>query len=115
MGAANTSTRLAKVTGIYRWSEGAHFDHDYYGSTHAKLTTDLLGPLGLRRFESDRTVGASGARPGAVVAISNAYFATLGEAQAALAKVGAALAADLPNYTNIRPVLHISEVLVHER
>lgn len=111
----NQPAKLAKVTGIYRWSEGAHFDHDYYGSTHATLTTELLAPLGLLRFESERTVGSGEPKPGSVVATSNAYFATLGEAQAALTTAGAALGADLSNYTNIRPVLHISEVLVHER
>lgn len=115
MNPANQPARLAKVTGIYRWSEGAHFDHEYYASTHAKLTTELLAPLGLLRFECDRTVGASLPQPGSVVATSNAYFASLGEAQAALSKAGAALGADVPHYTNIRPVLHISEVLVHER
>jgi uncharacterized protein (TIGR02118 family) len=107
--------RLAKVTGIYRWAEGAHFDHDYYATAHARLTTELLGPLGLLRFESDRTVSASAPQPGAVVATSNAYFASISEAHAALASAGGALAADLPKYTNIRPVLHFSEVWVHER
>ncbi len=115
MSTTNQRAKLAKVTGIYRWSEEAHFDHDYYGTTHAKLTTELLAPLGLLRFESDRTVESTGPKPGSVVATSNAYFASLGEAKAALATAGAALGADLPNYTNIRPVLHISEVLVHER
>jgi hypothetical protein len=78
--------RLAKVTGTYRWREGARFDHAYYESAHARLTTQLLAPLGLVRFE-----------------------------QQALAQVGAELAADLPNYTNIRPSLHVSEVLAHAR
>lgn len=109
------SSKLAKVTGIYRWSEGAHFDHDYYGSVHALLTTELLAPFGLLRFESDRTIGTNDPQSGTVVATSNAYFASIGEAQAALAKAGPALAADIANYTNIRPILHISEVSVHRR
>jgi uncharacterized protein (TIGR02118 family) len=113
MNSANPPAKLAKVTGIYRWREGARFDHDYYGSEHAQLTTRLLVPLGLLRFESDRVSAASGPMPGSVVAASNAYFGSLAEAQAALSRAGAALAADLPNYTNIRPELHISEVLVH--
>lgn len=113
MNLPNPPARLAKVTGIYRWTEGAHFDHDYYGSAHARLTAELLAPLGLLRFESDRTLGAGAPQAGAVVATSNAYFGSLAEAQAALAKAGSALAADLANYTNIRPALHLSEVLVH--
>lgn len=115
MSLSDSPARLAKVTGIYRWTDGAHFDHEYYGSVHAQLTTRLLAPLGLLRFESDRTVAASPPQTGAVVAISNAYFRSLDEARSALSQAGAALASDLPNYTNIRPVLHISEVLVHDR
>lgn len=106
-------TRLAKVTSVYRSREDSRFDHEYYESAHARLTTQLLAPLGLVRFECDRTVSAAPLQPGSVVATSNAYFQSVANAQEALAKVGAQLAADLPNYTNIRPVLHVSEVLVH--
>lgn len=109
----NPPARIAKVTGIYRWTDGAHFDHEYYGDVHARLTTELLAPLGLLRFESDRTISAGAPQAGAVVATSNAYFGSLALAQVALAQAGSALAADLPNYTNIRPALHLSEVLVH--
>ncbi|HEX5737603.1 MAG TPA: EthD family reductase [Hydrogenophaga sp.] len=115
MSPTTPSPKLAKVTGIYRWTDGAHFDHGYYGTAHARLTTDLLSPLGLLRFESDRTVSEGSPKPGEVVATSNAYFSTIAEAHTALRKAGAALAADLANYTNIRPVLHVSEVLLHRQ
>lgn len=105
--------RSAKVTSLYRWADDARFDHDYYGTVHARLATELLAPLGLVRFESDRTVSSQAPRSGAVVATSNAWFATLHEARAALAEAGPALAADLPRYTTIRPELHISEVSLH--
>lgn len=111
---SNHPAKLAKVTGIYRWAEDAHFDHQYYGSAHAQLTTELLKPLGLLRFECDRIVSSGLPQPGAVVATSNAYFASVSEAQAALASAGALLAADLPKYTNIRPAIYISTVWVHE-
>lgn len=108
-----TPTRLAKITGLYRWSEGAHFDHSYYGAEHARLSTELLQPLGLLRFESEQALQATPPTPGTVVATSNAYFPSLKQAQAALAQAGAALAADIPRYTNIRPTLHLGEVLVY--
>ncbi|WP_128003565.1 EthD family reductase [Piscinibacter defluvii] len=107
--------RLAKVTGTYHWREDARFDHEYYESAHARLTTHLLAPLDLVRFECDRTVGPGPWQPGIVVATSNAYFQSVAAAHEALSRVGAELAADLPNYTNIRPVLHVSEVLAHAR
>ena len=115
MSSFNHPVRLAKVTGTYRWREDAQFDHEYYESAHARLTIELLSPLGLVRFECDRTVGSGSWQPGTVVATSNAYFPSVADAHEALARVGAKLAADLPNYTNIRPTLHVSEVLAHAR
>ncbi len=106
-------SRLGKVTAIYRWTDGAHFDHQYYQTTHAKLALETLKPVGLLRFESEETVLSAPPAQGTIVAASNAYFASLADAQAALAKAGPALGADLPKYTNIRPTLHLSQVLVH--
>lgn len=114
MNASRPPVRIAKVTGLYRWADDARFDHRYYETTHAALTTELLAPLGLIRFECDRAVGPGPRKPGDVVATSNAYFATVEAAGQALASAGAQLAADIPNYTNLRPALHIAEVLVHE-
>lgn len=110
----HTPITLAKVTGIYRWFDGAHFDADYYRSEHARLTWALLQPMGLLRFEADCAVAGTAPRPGTIVAASNAYFASLAEAQAAVAAAGAKLAADLPRYTDIRPELRLSQAWISE-
>lgn len=104
---------LAKVTVNYRWSAGAHFDHAYYGSKHMQIARELLRPLGVVRLESNRTVLDKAPKPGTVVATATAYFASVAAAQAAVAAAGASLLADVPNYSNIRPELHISDVAVH--
>ena len=104
---------MIKVTGIYRWRDGATFDHSYYEREHMRITRDLLAPLGLVRLESDRMVHAREPVPGQVVAISHAYFASLPEAQAAVRQAGAALMADVPRYTNLQPETHFSEVRTH--
>lgn len=104
---------MVKISGNYRWFEGARFDHAYYRAEHMRLTRELLRPLGLQRLESDSTLSAHPPAPGQIIATSNACFATLAAAQAALQQAGAALLADLPNYTNIRPDLHLSEVDSH--
>lgn len=114
MNPSRPPARIAKVTGIYRWVDDARFDHAYYETTHAALTTELLAPLGLLRFECDRTVGPGPRQAGDVVATSNAYFPSVEAAGKALAAAGARLAADIPNYTSLRPVLHLSEVVVHD-
>ncbi|QNP60123.1 EthD family reductase [Paenacidovorax monticola] len=104
---------MIKVTGIYRWREGATFDHAYYEHEHMRITREALAPLGLMRLESDRMLHARDPGPGQVVAISHAYFASLPEAQAAVRQAGATLMADVPRYTNLQPETHFSEVRTH--
>jgi uncharacterized protein (TIGR02118 family) len=105
-------TKVAKITGNYRWVQGAHFNHEYYEGKHASLTWQLLRPLGLLRFECDRVLLSGEAVPGAIIATSSAYFSSLAAAQAAAAAAGRQLATDIPAYTSIRPELHLSEVWV---
>lgn len=114
MDRALTPTTLVKVTGIYRWFDGAHFDADYYRSEHVRMTWALLQPMGLLRFEADCAVAGAAPRAGNIVAASNAYFASLAEAQAAMAAAAARLATDVPRYTNIRPELRMSQAWVSE-
>lgn len=104
---------MVKVTGNYRWFNGAKFDHEYYKTEHMRLTRELLLPLGLQRLESDQTLSAEPSSPGQVIATSNAYFVSLPAAHAALAKAGAALLSDVQRYTNIQPELHVCAVTSH--
>ena len=104
---------MVKITGNYRWVEGAHFDHSYYQTQHMQLTSALLQPLGLCRLESDQTLWPATPKAGQVVASSNAYFDSLSAAQTALAQAGPALMADVVRYTSLRPELHVCEVQQH--
>jgi uncharacterized protein (TIGR02118 family) len=59
--------------------------------------------------------GLAGAAPGApptYVAMGHLYFDSLAEFQAAFAPVAATLLGDIPNYTNVQPVIQISEVML---
>ena len=43
---------MIKVTAVYRWREGATFNHDYYHSEHMRIARAALQPLGLVRLEA---------------------------------------------------------------
>ncbi|MCX7219464.1 MAG: EthD family reductase [Burkholderiales bacterium] len=103
---------MIRVIGFYRWQEGAHFDDAYYNGAHMHLTQQALSPHGLLRLESDRYLSNKAPLVGEIIAASNAYFATVEEAQAAMAAVGAILMADLAQYTNLRPEIRMSVVTV---
>ena len=104
---------MIRVTVIYRWEDGARFDHDYYHSKHMDIAREALSAHGLMRLESDRFFTRSSPSAGETIAAANAYFATRETAQAALAAAGPALMADLPNYSNLKPQVLLSAVTTH--
>lgn len=105
---------MIKITALYRWREGATFNHDYYHGEHMRIARAALQPLGLVRLESDRVLYPGEPRPGQVVALTNAFFSDLEQAQAAAQQTAAELTADIPNYTNIRPESYIAQMHTHE-
>jgi len=105
---------MIRITGTYRWIEGAHFDHHYFNSSHARITVEALSELGLIRLETDRVLATSAPEVGDIIAATHAYFANVDVAQTALAKAGAILMADVPNYTNLKPDIRLSETTVHD-
>ncbi len=104
---------MIRVIGNYRWFDGAHFDHVKYRDSHMPLTTKLLEPLGLRRLESDQSFIGQEPKPGQIIASSVAYFDSVQDAHAALTSVGKELMADVAEYSNISPELHIAVVSQH--
>ncbi len=104
---------MFKVTALYRWREGARFDHHYYHGAHMRIAREALEPLGLLRLESDRVLHPGAPRPGQVIALTSAFFATLQQAQAAAKQSAPVLMADVPNYTDIAPESYFSQVASH--
>ncbi len=104
---------MIRVTGFYRWVEGARFDHAYFNSEHGRITREALSSLGLLRLESDQFLLPNTPHVGEIVATTNAYFPDLQTAQAALATAGSVLMADVPNYTNLTPEIRLSRVSPH--
>lgn len=104
---------MIRVIGFYRWVEGANFNHKYYNAEHMRLTQEVLAPHGLLRLESDHYISTRPPLAGEIIAASNAYFPSIEIAQAAMATVGAALIADVPNYTNLKPEVRLCVVTTH--
>ena len=96
------------VTVLYPAHEGARFDGAYYAATHAKLAQDIWNPEAIMLVEG--VDGPGGPAPYRLVA--HFHFAS-GEAMgAALASPRMAeLAADVPNFTDIAPVIMFGKPL----
>ena len=101
---------MIKVSILYPNGEGKTFDMDYYSTKHMPLAASLFGPS-LKALTIDK--GLAGGAPGAAapyIAVGYFYFDTMASFQAAMGAHAEKLRADVPNYTNIQPVIQVSEV-----
>jgi|SRR5690606_30629899 len=106
-----TENRLIKVSIMYPFEEGKTFDMEYYKTNHMPMVAGFLG-ANLVKYTIEKGI-ASGIpnSPLPFVAIGAFYVKDLGEYQAAIRPKIDSIRADFPNYTTIRPVILISEVV----
>ena len=94
---------MIKLTVSYPSGEGTTFDHDYYAASHIPLCNSTFNPV---RTEVEK--GIDGPSVAGVVF----YFDSMDALQGALnGPKTADVLADIPNYTNIAPVMQISEIV----
>ena len=102
---------MIKVTILYPSGENKKFDMDYYLSKHIPLVKSLFaGDLRWTAIDKGIAGGAPGA-PAPYMLICYLYFDTVSAFQNAMKANGSKIQADIPNFTNIHPVIQISEVV----
>ena len=100
---------MIRVAVLYPNSQGATFDVEYYKTRHMKLVEERLEPLGLVSWEVDAGVAGMGDTPPPFACIGYITFQSVQAFLDAFAQAGEELVADIPNYTNIEPLIQISE------
>lgn len=94
---------MIRVTVSYPSSDTSTFDHAYYLATHIPLMSSTWKPLST---SVDKGVN------GPNVAAVHCTFETMDDLNAAMGGPGtAAVIADVSNYTNIAPVIQVSEIV----
>ncbi len=93
---------------LYPVSEGSHFDIDYYYSKHTELLQKYMGQH-MERTVVTRGMADGGGGPAPFHAIATLVFADEAARDAALA-VSRPVMEDLPNFTNVKPILMMGEV-----
>ncbi len=102
---------MTKVTILYPAGDGKKFDMDYYLNKHIPMVKGLFaGALKATAIDIGIAGGAAGA-PTPFVVICCFYFDNVSAFQNAMAANGPKIQGDIPNYTNIQPVIQISKVL----
>tara|TARA_Y100000815_G_C13276587_1_gene475184 strand:- start:609 stop:920 length:312 start_codon:yes stop_codon:yes gene_type:complete len=102
---------MIRVTVSYPAQENARFDHSYYQKQHAELIHQQLDGHGLLKLEVDQCLADGAGKSPAYVASAHLFFTDLAQFQAAFAAGGKALNQDMANYTDIVPVITISQVV----
>jgi uncharacterized protein (TIGR02118 family) len=94
---------MIRLSVLYPSGEGSTFDHDYYREHHVPLA---IKTWGLADAEIDKGVD------GPYVAAVHFRFDSLEALGAAMSNPATGdVLADVPNYTNITPVMQTSEIV----
>jgi uncharacterized protein (TIGR02118 family) len=103
---------MIRVTFLYPAKPGNRFDADYYINVHMPLAIQRMGSS-LKAVSAE--IGIGGAVPGQPApnaAIATFAFESVEDFTAAVMPHYAELQADIPNYTDIEPVVQISDLRI---
>ncbi|WP_432711693.1 EthD family reductase [Pedobacter sp.] len=102
---------LIKVSVMYPYAEGKTFNMEYYETKHMPMVAGYLG-TNLVKYTIEKGL-SSGIpnQPLPFVAIGTFYVKSLNEYQAAVTPNRDTIRADFKNYTDVIPVILVSEVI----
>ena len=103
---------MIKVSVMYANMPGGRFNHEYYRDKHMPMFKARMGDS-CKYYTVDRDL--AGGTPGAsatYVAMCHLFCDSVDAFQAGMGPHMAEITADIPNYTDITPVIQISEVVV---
>jgi uncharacterized protein (TIGR02118 family) len=102
---------LLKVSVMYPYADGKTFNMEYYETKHMPMVAAYLGS-NLVKYTIEKGV-ASGIpnQPLPYMAIGIFYIKSLADYQAAITPNRDAIRADFANYTNVAPIILVSEVV----
>jgi len=103
---------MIKVSVMYANNPGARFNHDYYRDKHMPLVQARLG-ANCKYYTVDK--GLAGGAPGApatYIAMCHIFCDSVEAFQKGMGPHAKEIMGDVSNFTDISPVLQISEVVV---
>ena len=103
---------MVKVSVLYPNGEGKKFDMDYYCNQHVALVGELLGDAVKGATVEKGLGGGDPDSPATYAAMGNLYFDSMDSFQNSFGPNAEKIMGDLPNFTNIEPVVQISEVMI---
>jgi uncharacterized protein (TIGR02118 family) len=103
---------MIKVSVMYPNSPGARFDHAYYRATHMPLVQARMGSS-CKFYTVDKGLGGGGpGAPAPYLAMCHIFCESVQAFQDGFGPHAQEILADIPKYTDLSPVMQISEVVV---
>mgnify|MGYP001554121192 CR=1 FL=1 len=102
---------LIKVSIMYPYAEGKTFNMEYYETKHMPMVASFLGSNLVKYTIEKGLANGIPNQPLPFMAIGIFYVKSLSDYQAAIGPHISAIRADFANYTNISPVILVSEVV----
>jgi uncharacterized protein (TIGR02118 family) len=103
---------IVKVSVLYPNGENKTFDMDYYCNKHVPMVGGLLGDAVVGATVEKGLGGGAPDSPATYTAMGNLYFNSMQEFENSFGPNAETIMADLPNFTNIEPIIQISEVMI---
>lgn len=101
---------MATISVMYPRQQGGTFDFDYYRDVHVPLVRRLWGGAGLVSGQALKGVAAADGAESPFYAIGLIHFDSLEALNGAVAGAHAGeIMGDIPNFTNVKPIVQVSE------
>jgi uncharacterized protein (TIGR02118 family) len=97
---------------MYPYAAGARFDHDYYRDKHMPMVKQKMGET-CKYYTVDR--GIAGGAPGSTptyIGMCHIFCDSVADFEKGFNPNAREILADIQNYTDLSPILQISEVTV---
>jgi uncharacterized protein (TIGR02118 family) len=99
---------MIRVSVLYPRTSGKRFDLEYYQRHHMTLVKERLTPL---KVEIDIGIPNNQNQPPHHIAIGHMTFETMEKLVVKYDAAAQELHADIPNYTDIEPIIQLSEII----
>jgi uncharacterized protein (TIGR02118 family) len=103
---------MIKVSVMYPNTPGNRFDHVYYRDKHMPMVKTRMGET-CKYYTVDKGLaGGAPGTPATYVAMCHIFSDSVESFQKGFGPHSQEIMGDIPNYTNLTPVIQISEVVV---
>ena len=99
------------ISVLYPRHSESRFDHDYYLKTHTPLLKSRWSGMGLEDVQLLRADSTLDGTQPAYEVMALLTFTSAEAMQTALATYGNEIMADIPNFTNVQPLVQINQPL----